>query len=235
MTPALYYLLPSFDKGMKVDGEPADAAILFDPNMWQPSIVGTIEEYIRLRGLTPEARQEQARDLFASFLAMAGAHRERIDGFRLPDVGLDNGDWLGVVGVGATTRVQLEIVQRDGTLGFAFRSSDRQDSWESENEGERRLTGDGTVPFEGAVPLFLNLENLVCLSPDDFGYWGEIGDRLLAKAAGFHGMLPNMNVLHRLIVRHFTGRPDPHGNTWGRPAPGVEVWDPPIEGLTKKH
>jgi hypothetical protein len=42
-----------------------------------------------------------------------------------------------------------------------------------------------------------------------------------------------MDMLHRLIVRHFTGRPDPRGNTWGRPAPGVapEQWRPPVTPL----
>jgi len=39
-----------------------------------------------------------------------------------------------------------------------------------------------------------------------------------------------MDMLHRMVVRHFTGRADFGGNTWGSPAPGVsnEQWDPPI-------
>jgi hypothetical protein len=37
-----------------------------------------------------------------------------------------------------------------------------------------------------------------------------------------------MDMLHRLIVRHFTGRPDTRGNTWGRPVPGVSNWQPPL-------
>jgi hypothetical protein len=91
------------------------------------------------------------------------------------------------------------------------------------------------VPFEGAVPKFLSRENVVCVTPQDFGYW-EIGDRLLDRAAGFHGILPNMNMLHRLIVRHFTDAPDPHGATWGRPAPGVppQAWRPAPAGLRNK-
>jgi len=32
------------------------------------------------------------------------------------------------------------------------------------------------------------------------------------------------------LARFFTGRSDAHGNTWGRPAPGVqpEEWKPPL-------
>jgi hypothetical protein len=90
------------------------------------------------------------------------------------------------------------------------------------------LTGDGTVPFEGAVPSFLKEENLVCVTPDDYGYW-ELQDRAMTKIAGFHGILPNMNMLHRMIVRFFTNRSDYHKNTWGRRAPGVARWNPPIQ------
>ena len=88
------------------------------------------------------------------------------------------------------------------------------------------------MPFDGAVPKFLELANLLCVSPDDFGCW-ELVDQALVRAAGFHGILPNMDMLHRPIVRHFTGRPDRHGNTWGRPPPGVlpDQWDPPIPDL----
>ena len=97
------------------------------------------------------------------------------------------------------------------------------------------MTGDGTVPFAGAVPRFLPYESLVCVRPQDFGYW-EIWDRATTEIGGFHGILPNMNMLHRLIVRHLTGRPDRHGNTWGRPPPGVtaEAWDPPVPNLKPK-
>jgi hypothetical protein len=45
-----------------------------------------------------------------------------------------------------------------------------------------------------------------------------------------------MDMLHRLIVAHFSGRPDRHGNIWGRMAPGVteKTWQPPIRGLKAK-
>ncbi len=53
----------------------------------------------------------------------------------------------------------------------------------------------------------------------------------MLKAAGFHGILPNMNMLHRLITRFFTGQPDRYGNTWGWLPPGVSEgeWDPPLK------
>lgn len=71
----------------------------------------------------------------------------------------------------------------------------------------------------------------MCVSPDDFGRW-ELKDRALAKAAGFHGILPNMNMLQRMIVRFFTGAPDRHENTWGRRPPDLspgQDWAPPLD------
>jgi hypothetical protein len=93
-----------------------------------------------------------------------------------------------------------------------------------------RSTGDGTVPFEGALPGFLDETDIVCVTPEDFGYW-EVQDRALASLAGLHGILPNMNMLHRLLVRFFTGAPDRRDNTWGRSVPGVtkSQWNPPLK------
>lgn len=231
MTPALYHLVPSFRRGIEFG--PGLPKSLFDPAVWQPSILSTIEQYIRLRGLKPARRKEQAKRLFAEMLTKAKQHRARIDGLRLAEAGLNADDWLCVVGVDAVTRVHLQIVKRAGAPDFAFRTADRMNEWENKDQARRHLTGDGTVPFAGAVPKFLDPANLVCVTPGDFGYW-EIADKALVKVAGFHGILPNMNLLHRLIVRHFTGRPDRHGNTWGRRAPGVTDWQPPIPRLSRK-
>jgi hypothetical protein len=159
---------------------------------------------------------------------MAKKHREKIDGFRLHDAGLTREDWLAVVGVNATTRVALRIEKDSKGPVFNLTSKDRDNKWQDEDQAQRRLTGDGTVPLEGAVPKFLQEDNLVCVSPEDYGYW-EIQDRALTMASGYHGILPNMNMLHRLIVRFFTGRPDPRRTTWGRRAPGVAKWCPPLE------
>lgn len=226
VTPALYHLLPSFP-GIAVD--PGLPTSLFDPALWQPSILQTLEEYIRLHAVSKKDRKQQARDLFAALLATARKHRQRVEGFTLAKAGLTVQDWLCVVGVDATTRVRLQVRGTPKGPDFQFRSIDRDNKWTTGKEAsERRLTGDGTVPFDGALPPFLGLEQIVCVTPDDFGYW-EVQDRLVSRVAGFHGILPNMDMLHRLTVRHFTGRPDNHGNTWGRSAPGVTNWQPPLK------
>jgi hypothetical protein len=234
LTPALYHLLPSFEGALEV--EPGIPRSLFDPRAWQTSVTATIAEYIRLRGLDARNRRAQARRVFEAMLEQAERYRARVHGLRLDRAGLQASDWLCVVGVDAKTRVRLKIVKADGAVDFQLRSADRQNRWEEIDPQRRRLTGDGTVPFDGAVPQFLDLANLVLVTPDDFGYW-ELADKALVRAAGFHGILPNMDMLHRLIVRHFTGRPDRHGNTWGRPAPGVlpDDWRPPIAGLRNKQ
>lgn len=227
MTPALYYLLPGFKNAVQADPGIPDS--LFHPAAWQSSVVDSIEQFIRLKGLPTKQRKEDAKALFAHLLAEAENHRRRINGFTLTKAGLRPEDWLAIVGVDAVTRVRLKIVKRDRGAGFELASKDRDNKWSEEKDPRlRRLTGDGTVPFEGAVPLFLKEENLVCVTPEDYGYW-EIQDKALSKLAGFHGILPNMDMLHRMLVRFFTGRPDPHANTWGQRAPGVKKWDAPIE------
>jgi hypothetical protein len=75
--------------------------------------------------------------------------------------------------------------------------------------------------------LFLKEENLICVTPEDYGYW-EVQDKALSKVGGFHGILPNMNMIHRLIVRFLKGTEDNRGSTWGLKAPGVEDWNPPL-------
>lgn len=225
VTPALYHLLPTCG-GIEADqGLPGS---FFDPGIWQTSIVETLKEYVRIHSVEKKEREKQARDLFQALLKGAEEHRKRIDGFGLEKAGLTMKDWLCVVGVNAKTRVRVKVRKTAKGPTFDLRSSDRENRWEDGmTPEERRLTGDGTVPFEGAIPSFLAIENLVCITPDDYGYW-EVQDRLLSATAGFHGILPNMDMLHRLIVRHLTGRPDTRGNTWGRRAPGVEKWQPPL-------
>jgi hypothetical protein len=112
-------------------------------------------------------------------------------------------------------------VDAKGRPQFDLRSADRQNLWASSDAPERWKTGDGTVPLAAAVPRFLTPANVVCVTPKDFGYW-EIGDRVLNSLAEFHAIMPKMNMLHRLIVRFLTDSPDPHVNTWGRVAPGVD-------------
>lgn len=230
VTPALYHLLPSFANGVMVP--PSLPRSLYDPGIWQPSIIDTIKEYIRLRGLSGTGRDDQARALFQGLLEVASGHRQRIDSLDLGEIGLVADDWLCVAGVNTKTRVRLTVEDTGKGPNFRFMTTDRDNRWGDQDPQQRRLTGDGTVPFEGAVPKFLSEANLICVTPDDYGYW-EIQDRTVSAVAGFHGILPNMDMLHRLVVAHFTGRPDRHGNIWGRPAPGIskDDWRPAVSGL----
>ncbi len=238
LTPSLYHLMPSFAHGLQV--APGLPTSLYDPAIWQSSILDTICEFIRLHGVDAKrskaAMAQQAQEIFSDLLTGAKKHRKRLDNLNLQNLGLMPEDWLCVVGVDAVTRVELQVDAVRGKPDFTFRTSDRRNLWGSgTSDRDRRLTGDGTVPFNGAVPKFLPYESLVCVSPDDYGYW-EIGDKVTTSIGGFHGILPNMNMLHRLIVHHFTGRPDKHGNIWGRRPPGVSDsdWMPPIPKLKAK-
>jgi hypothetical protein len=234
-TPALYHLLPSFPGALTVpagSGLPSD---LFDPAVWQPSVVDTLKQYIQLRGLTPANARTQAEALFAAMLGNAKKFRVLTDGLDLKKCNLTQDDWLCVVGIGSTTRVQLSVAVTGGKPNFAFDGSDRKNEWGKPAPANPEMTGDGTVPFRGALPKFLPREKLVCVTPDDFGYW-EVQDKLTAAVAGFHGILPNMDMIHRLIVAFLTDRKDKHGNIWGHRAPGVSAaaWDPPQAGLDDK-
>ncbi len=234
LTPSLYHLLPGFGGALTVPANSSLPADLFDPSVWQPSVTDTIAQFIQLRGLTPSNAKSQAASLFAAMLANAKKYRALTNSLKLKDCGLGDDDWLCVVGVDSTTRVQLSVKVSGGKPDFDFQGADRKNEW-GKTPGNSELTGDGTVPFRGAVPSFLPKAKLVCVSPDDFGYW-EILDRAATKLAGFHGILPNMNMLHRLIVAFLTSRKDKHGNIWGRRAPGVTAaeWAPPLAGLEDK-
>ncbi len=237
LTPSLYHLLPDFYTGISVGNAANLPNKTFDPALWQPSIIETVVTYVERYGVDPgrnkTARKAQGEALFKALLDQARKHRARIEKLDLKAMGFDADRWLCVVGVGAMTRVQMTVEADRGKPFFRLTSSDMLDRWEEKTE--RELTGDGTVHFKGAVPAFLPRESLVCVAPDDYGYW-ELGDAALSKAAGFHGILPNMDMLHRLLVRHFTGWGDPKGNTWGRAAPGVleDDWAPAVRPLKHK-
>ena len=232
MTPALYHLLPSYGGGLTVeDGLEPD---IFQPDAWQPSVVRTIEGKVG-------GWDVSGAELFAEMLGAARAHRDRIGDLELG--GGDNGDgaghdsarlpidrWLAIAGADDETRVGLRVRRSDdGAPRFDLRSAERRNQWDSDEDALRLDSGDGTVPLEGAVAPFLDASRLVCVTPDDFGYW-ELKDRTLTRFTGLHGLLPTMNMVHRMILRFLLGKDDPYGNTWGRRFPGVAVgeWQPPL-------
>ena len=222
MTPALYHLLPSFEDAFTIQGqEVASDSVpsIYDPDLWQPSVIESIDAFVGKWGLPGRL---SAREVFDGLLKEGKRHRERIGGLSLEAVGMDRKDWLAVAGIGAETLVGFEIEYRDGKLQFRL----------TDHKNEGRNTGDGTVPLAGALPLFLEEKHLVCVAPKDFGRWiPELSDNALRRFAGFHAALPEMNMLHDLIVRFFTDGDNRYPNTWGRPVPGVanDEWDPPLD------
>ncbi|HAV63352.1 MAG TPA: hypothetical protein DCY13_13425 [Verrucomicrobiales bacterium] len=228
VTPALYHLLPRYPgavapaRGLESD--------LFNVATWQPSVMDSIETYVRLYGLRKGNDRRRAEQLFGVMLQQAAEHRSRVDTLNLAGLGLDSRRWLTVIGVGEETRVRLRIARgADGRPAFDLASKDRSNDWKVRNWRGKVNTGDGTVPYLGARPEFIPVNELVCVSDDDFGYW-ELKDRLLeGVGAGLHATLPLMNLCQRIVVSHLRGRP--FGKVWGRPAPdiGSAEWNPPVE------
>ena len=98
------------------------------------------------------------------------------------------------------------------TTGPWFIIQDDQFVDELEENPKSRKTGDGTVPLNGAIPPFIPESKLVCVSPDDLGLF-EFRDKALVKIAGLHGILPAINLVQRLTIRHL--RTDFRGKVWG--------------------
>ena len=225
VTPALYYLLPSFDGAVVADnGLESD---IFLPEAWQPGIVDTLASFIRMYGLDQSNPQPQAKALLKSMLDAAWKNRTRLERLQLEN----SKDWLSIVGVNETTRVRMEINKdSNGNPRFNLTDADVRNDWRNADPKLRVFTGDNTVPYFGARAKFIPTDEVVCLSPDDFGLF-EFKDRLMENT-GFHSTLPNMNLCQRLVVSHFKGQM--YGDVWGRPAPDLPpgtAWDPPIKGL----
>lgn len=256
LTPALYHLLPRY-KGA-VTADPGLGVDLFRAATWQPSVVATIAEQIRLHGLqgagkTTDQLLPDAEALFQRLLTQASDHRARIGRLTLGGIGLTRDDWLAVVGLGEETRVHLHVMAgADGVPVFDLRSADRKNGYPAgSTDAHGNITarpvdtGDGTVPYEAAVPAFLPVDGVVGVTEDDFGYW-ELRDRLLAhgvagRSVSLHSLLPAMNVVEKLVVQHLKGAAGSpgtaHKGVWGRRAPGLapgDAWRPPIAGLREK-
>lgn len=253
VTPALYHLLP--EKGLNVEDGPSDLPdSLFDAGLWQSGVIETLADYIKFNGIdaasTQEGRLEQARELLQSMLDEARRFRNTIDGSLLENAGLDENDWLAIVGIGDETRLALDVRDRGEGEGpwFELSSIHRRNGYpmpELDDEGEVVAdfedTGDGTVPFSAAEPPFLPTCKLVCVSSDDFGYF-EIRDRLIRGLTNLHSMLPSMNRVIKLSVRFLdsdTGRrasayPGIKGRVSPRCMKSDEDWNPPFVELREE-
>src|SRR4030095_1525993 len=97
---------------------------------------------------------QKAQALFAKCVEAAQAYRARIDKFQLSKTNLKPEDWLCVVGVNSETRVRMRITSTERGPLFDLSSKYRLNLWRKnpQNQADWGLTGDGTVPFEAALP-----------------------------------------------------------------------------------
>lgn len=197
LTPSLYYLLPSFKTGIKID--PAlPQTDLFDPSLWQDSLLESLKEAIRLYGsgaTTPSLANAKA--ILDKLLGQAAAHRKKIEAFKPDDVGIAPADWLAVIGVGDQTRVGLNISPSPRGPVFDLLSPDLVAGDKSSPPTWR--TGDGTVPWEGAQSGFATQRMIV--SHADFRLL-ELKEKLLDDVTALHGILPNMDKMQSKLVNH---------------------------------
>jgi pimeloyl-ACP methyl ester carboxylesterase len=231
VTPALYQLLPSFDEAViDAAGDPVD---IFDPGNMQPSIVKSLTEFVRLYsvGTRSKDRDSKAREILDDLLSTARKHRRTISAFKTADAGLRQSDWLAILGAGQKTRIQLTVKQKGGGPRFVIDEDQFVNDLNSGNPASMR-TGDGTVPVPGAIPAFLPRSGLVCVTEDDLSFF-ELRDRLLVEVGGFHGLLPRVNLVQRLVSKHL--QPKFSGEVWGRRLPGSSSWNPPISKLEERQ
>ena len=235
LTPALYHLTPAYSDAIYDPVNQTDVSG-FEVEAWQSGVLDTLCEFIRLNGVDPgrtaAARTDEATALLKSMLDEASAYHDRLESLSLDKTELDQSDWLAIVGVDTKTRIQLPVTGTPGDFHYQLKSDSLVNDWTAAKASTR--TGDGTVPFQGAEPAFLDRSRLVCLSPSDLGPF-ELQDRALLQVAGWHADLPNVDLVHRLIVKHFKGEAG-DDNVGGRIPPGVAEadWDPPIRNLRPK-
>jgi len=242
ITPALYHLVPRFKTQLGsgpqhavVDqaGAPVD---MFKAANWQRGVLESLAEFIRMHAVNPPRSQRdrlaRAEVLLQQMLSDADDYRTAVDKLSLSASrnGLQKSSWLCIAGADEDTRIRLRL---EGGR-FSLRSADRDNFWSESTD--RILTGDGTVPLGAAVPDFLEPRNVVCVVPGDLGYW-EIGDRALRGAVGFHGLLPKVNLVQRLVIAHLRGKSGRrNSDIWGQPMPSVSSsnWSPAISHLRIK-
>ena len=227
VTPALYYLLPSFDGAVTAEKGAGLSKDLFLPRAWQPGILQSIAEFVRLYAVDMEDIDGQAQRLFKRMLDSAWTYREDIEQLELEDSKV----WLSIVGVDAETRVSMSI-SKDPKGNPRFDLSDRDviNRFKDPAPANRILTGDNTVPYLGARCSFIPTNQIICVTPGDYGLL-ELKDRLLSQT-GFHATITNMKLVQRLVVMHF--KESEFGSPGGHPPPDLvpgDKWDPPIAGL----
>jgi len=231
VTPALYQLFPSY-AGATVDLEGSDVDV-FDCDNIQSSVVDSLTEFVRLYSVSTRSddRQDRAREILQDMLERARRHRRNVENLKLSNTGIKQADWLAIAGVGEKTRLQLTIHRSRRGPWFVIEDEQFVNELGSANP-RSQLTGDGTVPLAGALPPFLSGNRLVCVTGDDLGRL-ELRDKFMAEIAGFHGLLPRVNVVQRLVTRHL--QPAYRGTVWGRRLAGARKWNPPIEGLRERQ
>lgn len=225
LTPAIYYLFPSFRHF-----KPEFDIDFSDFNNLQSNLVKSVAAYIQKYSNREGDYSERAEEMLKGLIAQGNQFITDINNMNLDESGLSSKSWLAIAGAGQTTRTELSFRKSGKEIIYNLSSEGRKDNYYIRKYPESMETGDGTVPYQGAEPGFLKKEELVIVTPDDFGYW-EIQDKLMAAAGQFHAMIPNMNLVHRLIIRFFKGANDKFNNTWGRSAPGITAnqWQPPIK------
>ena len=230
VTPALYQLFPSYP-GAAVDPDGRDVD-MFAPENIQKSVVDSLTEFVRIYSVATRSPERRARalEILRELLGNARRHRQTVTGFRPSAAGLRQDDWLAIIGVGEKTRIQMTIDASGGDTRFVI--GEAQFVNELGRRHDTRQTGDGTVPLGGAAPPFLAASRPVCVTDDDLDIL-ELRDRLLVGIGGFHGLLPRVNLVQRLVTRHLD--PGSRGRVWGRRMPGARSWNPPIAGLEEKQ
>ena len=230
VTPSIYQLLPSFKDAVVDDtGHEID---IFDPGNMQRSVLKSLAEFVRLYsvGTRRKDRESKAEEILANMLGAASEHRKTIENFKIASAGLKQSDWLAIAGAGQKTRIQMVV--RHNRNGPRFVIDEEQFVNELGSANNRSLrTGDGTVPLAAAIPPFLRRSAVVCITESDLGLF-ELRDRFLVEIGGFHGLLPRVNLVQRLVSRHL--QPNYAGTVWGRRLPGSRSWHPPVSGLSER-
>ncbi len=229
VTPSLYQLFPSYSGATTdTDGNEVD---IFDCDNMQSSIVDSLAEFVRLYSVSKSSeRRARAIEILEDMLGRARQHRRNVENLKLSSTGMKQSDWLAVVGVGEKTRIQLTVQESRRGPRFVIDENQFVNELGADSTRSQR-TGDGTVPLAGALPSFLPANRIVCLTDNDLGML-ELRDKLLVDVGGFHGLLPRVNLLQRLVTRHLNS--SYRGRVWGRRVPGSRTWNPPMTGLEEK-